>query len=188
MSSTSRNPLPCSAESSDGEQSISSPPRKRRQKSDPCAGCDGKALEGKPLCLNCFQKVATPAAVTPTQSPDILTWIRQEVAQGISEAMKASNRSVKRPRQRLVSSEYLDSAEEFQVLGQIYSSENEEEVLSEYLDAKTVDKLILKVRKTLELPEDLPKPEVSDKHFADLRKQKPSFPLHRAIKEVVTAE
>ncbi|CAH2306633.1 Hypothetical predicted protein [Pelobates cultripes] len=97
-----------------------------------------------------LQKVATPAAVTPTQSPDILTWIRQEVGQGISEAMEASNRSVKRPRQRLVSSEssvseYQGSAEEFQVLDQIYSSENEEEVLSEYLDAKTVDKLILKL-------------------------------------------
>ncbi|CAH2324992.1 Hypothetical predicted protein [Pelobates cultripes] len=81
---------------------------------------------------------ANSSAVTPTQSPDILTWIRQEVAQGISEAMEASNRSVKRPRQRLVSSEssvseYQGSAEEFQVLDQIYSSENEEEVLSEYL-------------------------------------------------------
>ncbi|CAH2314958.1 Hypothetical predicted protein, partial [Pelobates cultripes] len=134
---------------SNGEQSISSPPRKRRQKSDPCAGCDGKALEGKKLCLDCLQKVTTPAAVTPTQSPDILTWIRQEVAQGISEAMEASKRSVKRPRQRLISSdssgsEYQDSVEEFQVLDQVYSSENEEEVLSEYLDAKTVDKLILK--------------------------------------------
>ncbi|CAH2219461.1 Hypothetical predicted protein, partial [Pelobates cultripes] len=134
---------------SNGEQTVSSPPRKRRQKSDPCAGCDGKALEGKQLCLNCLKKVATPAAVTPTQSPDILTWIRQEVAHGISEAMEASNRSVKRPRQRLVSSEssvseYQDSAEEFQVLDQVYSSENEEEVLSEYLDDKTMDKLILK--------------------------------------------
>ncbi|CAH2252868.1 Hypothetical predicted protein, partial [Pelobates cultripes] len=63
--------------------------------------------------------------------------------------MEASNRSVKRPRQRLVSSEssvseYQNLAEKFQVLDQIYSSENEEEVLSEYLDAKTVDNLILK--------------------------------------------
>ncbi|CAH2251937.1 Hypothetical predicted protein, partial [Pelobates cultripes] len=96
-------------------------------------------MESKHLCLNCLHKVAAPSPLTPTQSPDIRAWIRQEVAQGISEAMESSKRSTKRPRQRQVSSEssasdYQDPAEEFQILDQVFSSENEEEFVSEYLD------------------------------------------------------
>ncbi|CAH2251528.1 Hypothetical predicted protein [Pelobates cultripes] len=128
MSSPTRDPLPCSEQSSNGEQSVSSPPQKRRQKADPCAGCEGKAMEGKHLGLNCLQKVAAPSSLKPTQSPEILAWIRKEVAQGISKAMEGSKRSVKRPRQRQVSSEssaseFQDPSEEFQVLNQVCSSE-----------------------------------------------------------------
>ncbi|CAH2301333.1 Hypothetical predicted protein [Pelobates cultripes] len=142
--------------------------------------------EGNSLCLNGLQKVAASSSLTPTQSPDILAWIRKEVAQGISEAMEGRKRSEKRPRQRQVSSESSasecqDPSEEFQVIDQVGSNESKEEILLESLDAKTVDKLILMARKTLEIPEELPKSDSSDRHFADLRKQKLYFTLHRAI-------
>ncbi|CAH2223041.1 Hypothetical predicted protein [Pelobates cultripes] len=113
---------------------------------------------------------------------------------GISEDMEGRKRSEKRPRLRQVSSGSSDSdlnleqTDEFQILDQIDSSESEVEILSEALDSKTMDKLILMVRKTLEISEDLPKVDASAKHLADLNKQKLSFPLHRTIKDLITSE
>ncbi|CAH2223047.1 Hypothetical predicted protein [Pelobates cultripes] len=61
-------------------------------------------------------------------------------------------------------------------------------MLSESLDAKSVENLLLMVRKTLEIPEDTHTVGGVDKHFSDQHKQKLSFPRHRAIKEVVMSE
>ncbi|CAH2222369.1 Hypothetical predicted protein, partial [Pelobates cultripes] len=111
-------------------------------------------------------------------STDLLSWIRKEVTQGISEALEVRKRSEKRPRQRQDSSQSFDSEGiepmgEFEVLDQIDSSDSGSKMMSEALDSK----LILMVRKSLEIPEDVPKVEGSDKHFADLNKQRLSFPL-----------
>ncbi|CAH2300900.1 Hypothetical predicted protein [Pelobates cultripes] len=99
----------------------------------------------------------------------------------------------KRPRQRLDSSNSLDSdilepSGEFKILDLVDSCESEGEMLSEYLDSESVEKLILMVRRTLEISEDTHTVEGSVKHVADLHKQKLSFPLYRAIKEKVTSK
>ncbi|CAH2284663.1 Hypothetical predicted protein, partial [Pelobates cultripes] len=44
-----------------------SPPRKRKEKANPCSGCEGKAVEGKQLCLLCIQKLAAATSPTPVQ-------------------------------------------------------------------------------------------------------------------------
>ncbi|CAH2221840.1 Hypothetical predicted protein [Pelobates cultripes] len=124
------------------------PSRKRREKATPCSGCEGKAVDGKQLCTDCLQKIATSSSAISSQSPDILAWIRNEVAQGISATMEVRNWVEKRPRQRLDSSNLSDSdvlepSGEFEILDQVDYCESESEMLSESLDYKSVDKLIL---------------------------------------------
>ncbi|CAH2293799.1 Hypothetical predicted protein, partial [Pelobates cultripes] len=62
--------------------------KKKKDKTPLCEACDDKVLPGKRLCLACLKA----AAGHTEPDPDILSYIRQAVSEGLRQSERAKKR------------------------------------------------------------------------------------------------
>ncbi|KAM8930089.1 uncharacterized protein RCH25_006001 [Pelodytes ibericus] len=157
--------------------------KKKKDKTPLCEACNDKVLPGERLCLACLKAAAGHAE----PDPDVLSYIRQAVSEGLRQSERAKKR-----RRSFSPEEYADlSSDEYipPVFEQDELSSQDEEYGASpvFIDSVKIEALIKAVRNTLELNDKREEEPASSKHFADLRSN-PTFPLHETIEDLIKQE
>uniref|UniRef100_A0A803JGY9 Lamina-associated polypeptide 2 alpha C-terminal domain-containing protein n=1 Tax=Xenopus tropicalis TaxID=8364 RepID=A0A803JGY9_XENTR len=167
------------------DRSVSSPIRTKERPR--CAACDNPAPRHAKFCQSCPKKLS---GETSTESVDIMAWIKDAVAQGIKEATgpSTSKQVRKRGAEREVFTREESPVEESST-GEL-SDDEQEEILEQFsgFDFALVEPLVKAVRQELKLPETQESQPSTSNPFKILKKDRATFPLHEAIKEIITSE
>ncbi|CAH2248007.1 Hypothetical predicted protein, partial [Pelobates cultripes] len=112
--------------------------KKKKDKTPLCEACDDKVLPGKRLCLACLKAAAGHAE----PDPDVLSYIRQAVSEGLRQSERAKKR-----RRSFSPEEYADlSSDEYVPLvfeqDELSSQDEEYEASPVFIDSVKIEALI----------------------------------------------
>ncbi|CAH2299354.1 Hypothetical predicted protein [Pelobates cultripes] len=155
-----------------------------------CNACDNVAAEGKRVSIACMKQVAEPPVAHPAiaNPADVISIIKQAVAEGVKEATQ-STRHTKHRRREISDSESSmeDSYEKSNLPTEYPESFNDEEFpYSGGFDKSKIEVLIEAVRKSLE-EFSVQEPSCS-KHIASFKRKETAFLLHESIKTLINDE